>query len=723
MAQSLVLAFGFGQLAMLGWLVAAAAPLVIHLLNRRKHREVEWAAMEWLLAALRKNAKRVRLEQWLLLAVRTLIIVCIVLAFADPYLKSAGFQLAAGQRSHKVFVLDGSFSMGAISNEKSHFDRARDSIARIVEQSPEGDAFTLVLLSNPPRAIVATPAFDKGDFLDELNSLKLPHASMDLPATLARVEEILNRTRSEHPRLTQQQVLFFTDLQRAGWVPEIHATQATAFRRCAERISRLAQLHVVDVAGQSTENIAVTSLRWNDSRATIQRELIAEVELHNFGEQERSQGVELWIDGRQVASEQIRLGRGEDAMALFPFRFDAPGEHVCEVRAPGDDLPIDNFRWLAVSVRDAVRVLCVDGKPSGTFGQATDYLTVALAPQGDAEHTQVRPDVIRESSLIETDLADYDCLFLCNVGQFTAAEARMISDFVAAGGGVVFFLGDQVQPDSYNRFLGGEEPGIDRLLPAKIGEVAPEGDYRIDPLGYQHALLSLFRDQEQSGLLNTPIRRYQRLTTEPDSGAKVAMGLSSGDPIVVEESIGNGHVVLVATSADVSWSVMPMLPSYVPLVHELLTLAMSGRNSDRNILVGQPLIGDQGQTPPASIETPSGERHAVRLQSGETAWQFSDTLQSGVYWAHFDDAEAPRPYAVNVDTSESNLAKLTNDELRNDLWPGVPIELSTSWQDTENDLEIKATGGGKANLPLLYLALGLLLTEPLMAWYFGYGRK
>lgn len=720
---SFPLAFGFGHAAMLGWLVAAAVPLVIHLLNRRKHREIDWAAMEWLLAALRKNSKRIRIEQWLLLALRTLILVCVILAFAEPFLERAGFQFAAGQRSHKLFVLDGSFSMGAISNEKSHFDHARELITRIVDQSPEGDAFTLVLLANPPRAIVASPAFDKGDFLEELNALKLPHGQMDLSAALARIEDILKRTRNDHPRLSHQEVLFLSDLQRTGWVPELDSTQAAEFRRTAERIARLARLQVIDVSPQHTANVAVTRLQLNDALATIHRELTAEVEVQNFGDRARTQQVEFWVDGHQVGLEQVELPAGDSTAVLFNYQFDTPGEHTCEARAAGDALDIDNHRWLAVSVRDAVRVLCVNGRPSSGFGQATDYLAVALAPQDQATPTLVRPDVIRESALVETDLSDYDCIFFCNVGQFTAAEARLLADFVSHGGGVVFFLGDQVQPESYNRFLGGDEPGLVRLLPAKLGQAMPEADYRVDPLGYQHTLLSLFRDQEQSGLVNAPIRRYFRLLSQTDSQAKVALGLSSGDPIVVEEPIGRGHVVLVATSADVSWNMLPVLPSYVPLVHELLNLAVRGRDSDRNIGVGQSLVGDLARgSAPREIEDPTGEPHAVRVQSDDDSWQFSETLQSGIYTARFDSPDATRTYAVNVDTTESNLAKIGLEELRADLWPGVDLELRTNWQNADPTPTIPNTTAGKLNLALLYCALALLLTEPLVAWYFGHHR-
>src|ERR1051326_9308722 len=93
--HSCLLAFGFGNLAMLGWLAAAAAPILIHLWSRHRYREAPWAAMQFLLAAMQKNARRMQLEQWLLVAIRTLIIVFVVLAVAEPY----GERLLAGGRA------------------------------------------------------------------------------------------------------------------------------------------------------------------------------------------------------------------------------------------------------------------------------------------------------------------------------------------------------------------------------------------------------------------------------------------------------------------------------------------------------------------------------------------------------------------------------------------------------------------------------------------------
>ena len=45
---------------MLLWLPAVVVPLVIHLLYRQRYREISWAAMEYLLAAIEKRARRMR---------------------------------------------------------------------------------------------------------------------------------------------------------------------------------------------------------------------------------------------------------------------------------------------------------------------------------------------------------------------------------------------------------------------------------------------------------------------------------------------------------------------------------------------------------------------------------------------------------------------------------------------------------------------------------------
>ena len=103
---------------------------------------------------MRRKARRLRFEHWLLLAIRTLLIVLVVLAVAEPSWETTGAVLSRGGQTHRTLVIDGSYSMGYRPADKSRFDEAKQLARRIIEESPQGDAFTLVLMSAPPRVVV-----------------------------------------------------------------------------------------------------------------------------------------------------------------------------------------------------------------------------------------------------------------------------------------------------------------------------------------------------------------------------------------------------------------------------------------------------------------------------------------------------------------------------------------------------------------------------------------
>jgi len=731
-----ILAFELLSPAMLGWLAAAAAPILIHLWSRRRYREMSWAAMEYLLAALRRSRRRINLEQLLLLLVRVFLIVLLVLAVAEPVLRTGGFASAPGERTHRVIVIDGSFSMAYQPTDKSRFERAKETAARIVEASPQGDGFTLVLLSDPPRVVVGTPAFEARNFLREIENLELPHTSADLPGTLAAVERVVQAARREAPRLTREAIYFLTDLGRVGWgLERLDAAAKAEFQKRSRRLAESATLVVLDLGQADAENTAVTAIRSSEPLATPYQDFQVEAELKHFGGHPPSKlAVELLADGRTAKQETLDLSRGQGT-ARFSYRFETPGDHVLEVRAVGDRLDVDNHRWLAVPVKASIPVLCVDGRPSGDASRgAAGYLAAALSPRQDRQgralvHPQIRP----ENALSEVSLNPYDCVFLSNVAQFTANEAKILEAYLKQGGSVVFFLGDQVRADSYNRQLGGDEPGAPRLLPARLGPILP-AEGRLDPLDYHHPIVRPFQGQENAGLLTTPVRKYFKLLLPKQSKAQVALALAGGDPLIVEEEIHRGRVFLVATAADTAaanpgetpWTWLPVWPSFVPIVQEILAYAESGQLQQRSVLVGEPLGGtfppSAGEVP-FTLRLPGGRSEAgrSRVEGDAGVWSYADTTRSGVYTAEFGPPiSRSEAFAVNVDPLESDLAKITSDQLRDDVWPGTPFLYQTTWQNLETRPGTVPGRPSPLTKGLLYAVLGLLLVETYLARRFGH---
>lgn len=730
MSSPPILAFGFTTWGMLFWLLAGGVPLLIHLWSRRRYRQTYWAAMEYLLAAIRRSRRRLQIEQLLLLLVRTLVIVLVVLAVAEPYFERAGLAFAPGQRTHRVLVIDGSFSMAYTPTDKSRFERAKELAARIVEESPEGDAFTLVLMSAPPRVVVGTPVFEARDFLPEIEDLAQPHTTADLPGTLAKVEQILLSARREHPRLVREDVYFLTDLGREGWlVDPVDAAAKTEFLNRSKRLAESAGLVVVDLGQEGAENLAITAVRTDEPFATVGRNVNVEAELASFGRQTRArQLVELLVDGRRVGQEHVELAPGAGASVGFSYRFEAPGDHTLEVRLEGDQLDVDNHRWLALPVKQHVNVLLVDGRPSGEpFGGATDYLRAALQPEDDPTgQALIRAGAVPESKLLELDLERYDALFLSDIAQFTSSEARVLDAYLRGGGGLVFFLGERVMADRYNRELGGGRAGGVRLLPARLGAIVEKAEYRLDPLQYRHPIVRNFRGHERAGLLTTPVERHFQLLLPERSKAKIALALAGGDPLIVEEPIHRGRVVLFATSADDSCTLMPKWPSYVPIVRDVLAYAIGEQLQQRNARVAESLGGTvtlDATDAPLVVQRPDGRREEVKLRSeeGSAVWSYSDTNTSGIYVARFGASiSRSDAFAVNVDPAESDLARLGPERLRDEVWPEVPFVHQTGWQNLDDPAVGRIARSSALPKALLYAVLALLFVESLLAWRFGH---
>ena len=208
-------AFGFANLPLLQIGIAAASlPILIHLLNRRKYREMRWAAMRFLIAALQKNQRRVKIEQWLLLAVRTLVILLAVGAMAKPFLESLGAVVLPGQRTHRVIVLDGSMSMAFVSGDQPRFEQAKTLAGQLVRDARRGDVLSVVMMGEPPRVVVgdASPSANGAEVVKEIEALRRPDGATDLVASFEAVDRVLGVS-----TIPRKEVIFITDLQAASW--------------------------------------------------------------------------------------------------------------------------------------------------------------------------------------------------------------------------------------------------------------------------------------------------------------------------------------------------------------------------------------------------------------------------------------------------------------------------------------------------------------------------
>jgi hypothetical protein len=736
-----VLFAAFGNPLMLWGLAGASLPIIIHLLNRRKFREMQWAAMRFLLAAIRKNQRRVRIEQWLLLAVRTLVLVFLAMAMAKPALESFGALDALSGRRHWVLALDGSLSMDYATGEATHFEQAREIARRLVRDARGGDVFSLVLLSDPPRTIIGAPGPSKSAALKAIDDLRLPHGNLDRAAGFRALDAVLEA--SDIPR---KELVVLTDAQRASWAGRDAAADEPLRQALARLEAKRVRSLVIDLGTADAQNRAVVALDVQPGVVTAGAATAVRAKIQAFGAAFPTGVARLVVDGRLVPDEQQEipaLQAGESAEVQFGHEFAAPGDHVVEVRIDEDPLALDNRRRRVVGVRESVNVLLVDGDPKpGVFESETAFLAEALAPEPESpgEAGPVRVRVISPGQLARTDLSAFDAVALCNVPRVRRDEVEQLEAYLKLGGGLVVFTGDQVQAEETNRLLYADGKG---LLPARIAAVIGDPESRDNPflfdtLGYRHPILAPFLGQPepvQASLTNVKTFRYHRLEIPKDSPAQVALRLGN-DPLIVESARGRGRVVLVGTTADRAWTDWPIHQSYPAVMEGLLFRAAAGRFADRNVPVGralEELLPANAAGADVSITWPDRDepvRAAEQRQArgkvepaGDVArFRFGPTDRSGTYRVEFGPPVGKLArFAANPDPVESDPAKLDAAGLRAAL-PGWAFDYASDWRPLQRSA---ASVGqrGELHRPLLWALLVFLIVESIIAWRFGHHAR
>ena len=427
----------FLNIALLSGLGAIAIPIIIHLLNRRTARRVEWGAMRFLLDSLRSRKKRIQLEEALLMAARCLLVALVVLCVARPLAEAGssvpwgvvlpvfllGVGLAAvttvmwpekrwrgtlltltvlflllgvvaagagrwlpwngpssaGGRDVAV-VVDGSMSMTlAPGGGGTNFEAAIREAEQVVNEAGRGTSFSLILGAPVPQAVLAQPLVNRAEVRSALDTLQPVNGRMAAFDALSLAT--LSLAQGRHP---QKEIIVLTDGQDSGWELDRPARWESlqagfkALKSPPRLIIRQFPL------AENVRNLAVVGVRFSREVIGTDRPVVIDVSVTNTGGEAVTPGaVELTVDGTTLSDASLgQVGPGATETIRFTHTFARSGGHVLKASVTvEDDLPGDDEWTSVVEVRSRVRVLIVDGSPGGPFlERASSFAALALAP-------------------------------------------------------------------------------------------------------------------------------------------------------------------------------------------------------------------------------------------------------------------------------------------------------------------------------------------------------
>jgi len=650
-------------------LAAAAIPILIHLLNIRKLKIVDFSSLRFLKELQKTRMRRLKLRQWLMLLLRTLLIIFLVLAFSRPALKGSFAGAGGGRASSTVVVLlDDSPSMGMRNNHGVLFDQAREAASQLLNTTPASDEVYLFLLSDhfdphsPPVPVTPEAA------LKALKGMAVSQRSVPYTSFVARALRALaasHNANKEIVLITDGQGTAFSLADTAALADLPHGTEAGVF--------------LTEIVPSLRENGAVTSLSVESRLLTLQRPIVFRGAITNFGNRPITNALaSLYLDGARVAQQSVSVAPHATAAVTLAAVAKRRGVLAASLRIDDDLLDIDNKRSSVLRIPARMTITCI-----GTTSADTRYPGLALATAADSTQAGVfGVQQITRDRIQFTDISARDVLVLSNIRSLTPSEVTRIAGAVKSGRSLVLFPGKETDYAETNRGLLAAL-GIPAITPPDLAQLAPgqTGFLSFSTVDYGHPIFEgmFLREPGKRGgapAIESPrIRAAAGLRTGITGMAIVSM--SDGRPFLCEYTAGNGRVLIFAVESEATWSDFPFKGVFAPLLHRSIMYLVSHHGNIDDATVGDRLRFPVRMTAEESgrgylVRSPSGDEERVQPEqhagSGMTVFQTSPSRETGSYLllpanGSPDNTEPMQAIAVNAAALESDLAQVEEEGL------------------------------------------------------------
>ncbi len=707
-------------------LIGIAVPIIIHLLYRKNRKQTDWAAMELLRKALVMRSGQIKIEDFLVLALRCLAMLLIAAALLRPILDSAASKWIGEKHIGMVVAIDASLSMG--HGEHSRFEKAIAKAQQVLSTAREGDPVTIVLLSQNPEYIVRAADYDPAK-VENLLTSKLTKPS-PYPLALDSNINLLAELAGELESGTRE-VYLITDAQEADW-----DTLSGNSRENLREMTGETGFFVLPIStdGEGEENLSISSL--NYASGPLQSSGVARFEavVENHGrEVANGASIEFLLDGKRTRKQEVgQINPGDSRVIPYFANFNNPGDLSLEARliSNGDDLDADNGRFAVVNIKDSVRILCVNGNSSGGIGSnsrsAVYYAVRALRLKSSTPESAMEVTQINATDLpLEDRLDDFDIIVLANLGNPAPETVARLHGFTQRGGGLILFTGENFIPgaeentDPNEFFMVGEGDDKKSLLPAIIKEAKTaenETGWSLKTPDSDHPLASIVKRLPEEIVNSARINKI--IESEPAPESQVILRIAENNmPLLLARQIGAGSVLMFTTSADRNWNALAIHPLYAMLLQQAAT-TMSSQPTSRLTACGEAMVHSiQSNAKRLTVVKPDGTSDTIRpAQIGETLNIELTAELPGIYQYNDDAGSALTAVAANIDPGESNVRVIASKSLESEV-DSIGLKVIEPGSSAAAAIKSARRGSDLSSL-LLTLAILCFLIQSIIAKIF-----
>jgi hypothetical protein len=609
-------------------LAAASIPILIHLFNIRKLRTIEFSTLTFLKELNKNKIRRIKIRQWLLLMLRTLLILLIVLAFSRPALQGTFGMTGTRAASTIVILLDNSASM-SLNNERGRFlTQAQNRASQIVSLLQPDDEVYFLRLTDLPKPTTEQPVRDRTILENLISATEVGYAFRTVDEGLRTIAGILQRSKNFN-----KEIYIITDGQQASF------TAAGTEREKELLFEPNVKVFYSSLSGKASDNISLERVTVPPSLLHVGKPFSVNAVIMNHGAASvQNHLVTVSFDGQRVMQKSVSVGSGERATLEFSLTPKRSGALFGMVELESDLFEDDDRYLFAVNIPDRIGAAVIAGSE-----RYSRYILAAMdAATAVDPSSPVTGEVIPPSRMTTTSLAQHDVVITTGLANVNGAQQEAIQQYVRNGGSLFFFPSADTSGYSYNYL---KDMGLSELTLSRTSSVFENVDL-------QYPIFNGMFEQSRSGKkertnIESPSVSMS-LHPRSESSLRSIISLSNGRSFLWMTRFGRGKILGVSVPATNDWSDFPVKGIFVPLIYQSLLYLASPSNTeeDRPMVVGERIeftstrLKKMNTASSSSVRLRDPEGRTIPLQSynrtsgdgiSETIFLFDEQRGPGIY--------------------------------------------------------------------------------------------
>jgi hypothetical protein len=601
---------GFLSPWFLGGLLAVGIPLYVHLLKQHKSNPLPFSSLMFFEKRTQSSVKHRRLKYIALLLMRCALIALVAMLFAKPYVRrSVGAGDAQGRKMLLVAV-DNSFSMRA----GSRMEDAKAKALEVLGTFRGGDRGQVIAFSSGAQ-LLTQPVTEAPELQAAVRSIQVG----DGRSAYGEIARVIRTLAPPDGMPVEAHVI--TDGQRTS-MPVPFAELA---------VPPGTKLTVHSVAPNAAEpNWYIEAV--HAPRSVFQpKKVRVQATVAGSNTEAADTNVSLILNGKTLESKKVNVPANGRTTLEFFLPDAAYGMNRGEIRIDSrDKLAADDAFQFSMERKEAKRMLVVHDPGKG---RAAEYYRAALESVPDAGFAV---ETVTSDQAANLDLTKYPFIVLTDT-------TLNVEDYLKKGGGVLAAAG------SYIAAKGGVL-GV-KIAEARYAAREAERFYAAGEVDESHPSVARAGKFED-------VKFYQ--VVRLDAGkSRVLAKLTDGTPLLVEQKVGNGRLLVFASTFDNIANDLPLHASFVPFVEQSALYLSGGENVPAQYAVDS-FVDLKGG---GEIMDPDGKR---ALSLSEAAKTPAFRLTRAGFWDVRRANGAPELIAVHTDRRESDLTPVAADTLA--LW-------------------------------------------------------